>query len=398
MIDADNILFYGHGGSGNRGCEAIVKTSISILRNSDILNKIILATLDKNADIGAGLTPDDYIINRFLKSRSMESYYSAFCTKFLKRPDVAARIMYKNLLRYLEDNKNCELSFSIGGDNYCTENPAWLYLINDKIDRNGGRRILWGCSVESKTINEKMKQDLSKYCLITTRESITYNALINKGLDNSKVKLYPDPAFILETDCSQSGEQFFDNIIGINLSPVVTGLEKKDSITKRNYYKLISYILANTDANIALIPHVVIEGNNDYDAMLPLYNEFKDTGRVRIVGGTYTVSEYKGIISRFRMFIGARTHATISAYSTCVPTLAVGYSVKARGIARDIFGSEENMVIPVQSLEHEDDLVKAFKYIQENEEAIRKHLQDFMPSYIVKAWLAGEEVKKLIEK
>jgi polysaccharide pyruvyl transferase WcaK-like protein len=108
--------------------------------------------------------------------------------------------------------------------------------------------------------------------------------------------------------------------------------------------------------------------------------------------------ELKGFISRCRFFVGARTHATIAAYSTCVPTLVVGYSVKARGIAKDIFGSEENMVIPVQSLEHEDDLVNAFKYIQENEESIRKHLQDFMPSYIEKAWQAGEEVKKLIEK
>lgn len=108
--------------------------------------------------------------------------------------------------------------------------------------------------------------------------------------------------------------------------------------------------------------------------------------------------ELKGFISRCRMFIGARTRASISAYSTCVPTLAVGYSVKARGIARDIFGTEKNYVIPVQSLEHEYDLINAFKCIQENEESIRKHLQDFMPSYIEKAWQAGEEVKKLIEK
>jgi len=42
--------------------------------------------------------------------------------------------------------------------------------------------------------------------------------------------------------------------------------------------------------------------------------------------------------------------------------------------------------------------VIAFKYIQENENVIRKHLQDFMPSYIEKAWLAGEEVRKLFKK
>jgi hypothetical protein len=42
----NNILFYGHGGSGNRGCEAIVKTSINILRNSNIKNKIILSATE----------------------------------------------------------------------------------------------------------------------------------------------------------------------------------------------------------------------------------------------------------------------------------------------------------------------------------------------------------------
>ena len=39
------------------------------------------------------------------------------------------------------------------------------------------------------------------------------------------------------------------------------------------------------------------------------------------------------------------------AYSSCVPTLVVGYSVKARGIARDIFGTEDRYVLPVQSLQ-----------------------------------------------
>ena len=396
----DNFLFYGHGGSENRGCEAIVKTSINILRNSNINNKIILSTFDEEADKKAGLAPNGYISDRFLRPKSMESYYSIFCAKLLGRTDVEGKIMCKNLLKHLNNNRDYVLFFSIGGDNYCYEPPAWLYTINEKIDKSDGKRILWGCSVESKTINDKMKRDLSKYCLITARESITYKALLDKRIDNKncRLKVYPDPAFLLNVDYSKSNEHLADNVVGINLSHLVTWFENQGNIVNKNYYKLINYLLKSTDTNIALIPHVTIKGNSDYDMMLPLYNEFKVTGRIRIIDNTYTASEYKGIISRCRMFIGARTHATIAAYSTCVPTLAVGYSVKARGIARDIFGSEENMVISVQSLKHEDDLVNAFKYIQENEEDIRKHLQEFMPSYIKKAWLAGEEVKKLLEK
>ena len=66
--------------------------------------------------------------------------------------------------------------------------------------------------------------------------------------------------------------------------------------------------------------------------------------------------ELKGYIARCRFFVGARTHATIAAYSSCVPTLVLGYSVKSRGIARDLFGNEENYVLPVQSLQEPDEL------------------------------------------
>lgn len=396
----DKFLFYGHGGSGNRGCEAIVNTTINILRHNKVTNNIILSTLDEKADKRAGLAADGYISNRFLKPRSVESYYSLLCSELFHKPEVAAKIMYRNLFNTLERDLRYKMNFSIGGDNYCCENPAWLYAINAVIDKQGGDRILWGCSVEPSTINEKMKRDLGGYCMITARESITYEVLLEKGIDNQtcKVKLFPDPAFLLLPDHSLKDDKFFDNAVGINMSPIVTMMGKHPKTTIMNYHRLCEYILHHTDANIALIPHVIIAGNSDIEAMLPLLGEFMGTGRVRLLDDIYTASQLKTFISRCRFFVGARTHSIIAAYSTCIPTLAVGYSVKARGIARDVLGSEENMVISVQSLEHEDDLVNSFKYIQENEDSIRKHLQAFMPAYIEKAWQAGDEVRKLLEK
>lgn len=41
--------------------------------------------------------------------------------------------------------------------------------------------------------------------------------------------------------------------------------------------------------------------------------------------------DLKGYISRCRFLVAARTHASIAAYSTGVPALVAGYSVKARG-------------------------------------------------------------------
>ena len=107
--------------------------------------------------------------------------------------------------------------------------------------------------------------------------------------------------------------------------------------------------------------------------------------------------ELKGYISRCRLFIGARTHATIAAYSSGIPTLVIGYSVKAKGIAKDIFGTYENYVLPVQSLKKEDDLIKAYEWLLNNEKQIRTYLEDFMPGYCKKSLDAGKKVMELIK-
>ena len=87
--------------------------------------------------------------------------------------------------------------------------------------------------------------------------------------------------------------------------------------------------------------------------------------------------------------IADRTHASIAAYSTCVPTLVVGYSVKAKGIAKDIFGTYDNYVLPVQQLSSPHELMKGFEWLMKNEDSIRRHLEEFMPGYIKRTWDAG---------
>ena len=144
---------------------------------------------------------------------------------------------------------------------------------------------------------------------------------------------------------------------------------------------------------MALIPHVVWKDNDDRLPLSELYKRFSDTNRVLMVEDC-NCQQLKGYISRCRLFVGARTHATIAAYSTCVPSLVLGYSIKSRGIATDLFGTDENYVIPVQRLSQEDDLTCAFVWIWEREREIRKKLESIMPKYVEKAKLIGVDIKK----
>ena len=131
---------------------------------------------------------------------------------------------------------------------------------------------------------------------------------------------------------------------------------------------------------IALIPHVVWEAVDDRKILTSFYEKYKESGRVLLVDDC-NCEELKGYISKCKFFIGARTHATIAAYSSCVPTLVVGYSVKARGIAQDLFGTWENYVLPAQELKDKDELSNTFKWLQENESKIKGKLEEFIPQY-----------------
>ena len=183
-------------------------------------------------------------------------------------------------------------------------------------------------------------------------------------------------------------------MLGLNISPMIVDNEKTPGITMQNYKALISHILETTDLHIALIPHVVWESNDDRKPIRQLYEAFASTGRViELPDGS--APELKGYISRCEMFIGARTHATIAAYSSCVPTLVVGYSIKARGIAKDLFGTDEGYVLPVQALAKKEDLVNAFDWLYQNAQVQKAHLQQIMPDYCKKAKEAENLLREL---
>ena len=96
-------------------------------------------------------------------------------------------------------------------------------------------------------------------------------------------------------------------------------------------------ILNQTDANVLLVPHVITErGHHEHDpdacASVAEALPQADGQRVAIVGGGYDPCEMKWIIGRTDWFCGTRMHAGIAALSSGVPTAAIAYSRKTRGV------------------------------------------------------------------
>ena len=382
------IVLYSHGGSGNHGCEAIVRGTFNVLHGE--VDE--LYSYRSKEDIKYGL-------NEILNIKEHKSFYPHFSLKRLKasllvrlfhNDEYAEKITYDALFNNL---KKGDIALSIGGDNYCYSSYKEHAILNKYLNKMGVKTVLWECSVEPSLIDEEMKKDLEKYSLIVARETISYEAL--KKVNNNVI-YSPDPAFVMNSEKPDDNYKLFfeKETVGINISPVVIEYSKHDDIVLKNVYVLIDYILQNTEYNIALIPHVSWEFTNDTEILTSIKNHYAGNKRIILIP-EMEAKKLKYIISKCSLFIGSRTHATIAAYSSNVPTLVLGYSVKAKGIAKDIFGSYEKFVISTQELNYFDELKNAFIWLDENKSELKKHLVEFMPKYIGPSNLVFKEIQKL---
>lgn len=401
----EKLILYMHAGSGNHGCEAIVNSFCRMVREP-----VVLVSYRAEEDEKYSLKEQCELIQErsFAEHKLAHILYYGY-RKLTGDQESFIRYRYGQVF----GKERSPLAISIGGDNYCYDSMlSDLRLANAAFVKQGTRTILLGCSIEPDLLkSSEIVEDLSRYHTIIAREPITYEALQevfgreeqdreDEPRQRKKPQLlcYPDPAFTLRAKKLPLPEGFKEgNTIGINISPMIQEKEKRPGITLENYEALLHYIIQNTDMQIALIPHVVWDQNDDRKPIHMLYERFRETGRVIEIEDA-SCEVLKGYIGRCRMFVGARTHATIAAYSSLVPTLVVGYSVKARGIARDLFGTEEDYVIPVQSLQDKEDLVNSFRWLLSRERDIRNHLEQMMPSYQEKAFLTGKEVDRLWEE
>ena len=423
----NQIILYMHAGSGNHGCEAIVNSLCHMMKED-----AVLVSYRGNED-------EQYTLKdlcEIKQERSFEEHKLAHLFYYAYRmltKDAASFLRY----RYEDIFKQpmSPLAISIGGDNYCYDSMlSDLRLANLAFTQKGTKTVLLGCSIEPELLKrgqgaqaDRILEDLSRYHLIIARESLTYHALCaafekrkeesnhnisnhnNSNHNNSNNKTpetlnvpgivqIPDPAFTLGYARRKVPDGFWKgNTVGVNVSPLIQKSESVQGITMKCYEQLIEWIIEHTDMQIALIPHVVWMNNDDRKPLSELYEKYKSTERLlQIPDGS--CEELKGYISQCRFFVGARTHATIAAYSTCVPTLVVGYSVKAAGIAQDLFGSTEHYVLPVQNLKDPQDLVQGFQWLMEQEDSIREHLQRKIPDYQKQALRTGEEINHLWEE
>lgn len=379
----DKVILCEHTGSMNRGCEAIIRSTSKILKEQGV-NSIDLITAGYSQDIKAGLDSSANLIPVPKKSLFAKGLY--FINKYIFR-DISwgSRYTYDKLLK--STNKE-NIIFAVGGDLYCCNHPPiGSYGLVDVAAKRDLNIVFWGCSVDEKILTSPlMQKSVNEYDAICVRESLSYEILEQVVDDPSKIHLVCDPAFHLDVHEVELPNNFKEkNIVGINLSPLVfKDYNDSEDMTHKNIVKLIDSILDKTDMNVCLIPHVynIEYCLQDYEVLKHFFDMYRKTGRVSIIDQEFTCNQLKYIISQCRFFVGARTHSMIAAYSTAVPSIALSYSIKSRGIAKDLFGSEEGYAIKWQDMSEETYLETVFfSLLVDREDEILSQYEKTLPQY-----------------
>lgn len=270
--------------------------------------------------------------------------------------------------------------------------------------REGTPAVVWAASVGPFSSRPRWEQRfadvLRRVDLITVREPLTQAYLEGLGVRDN-VRRTADPAFLLPACPTQLPGQIEDMLeagaIGINLASLMVRYNRlSSSAWLAEATRMVAEVRRHTAAPILLIPHVmmpphVFPANDDYAFLSALLERLPADARKGVClydARDDDCRQIKWVISRLRVYAGARFHSVIAALSSGVPTFCIGYGVKTRGINLELFGHEQWVCSGSQLTAGR--LVERLGALLDAQAEVRSHLRSVIPACVEKAWKNGE--------
>lgn len=379
--DCPLFVLQGNGSLLNLGCDAILRSTVDLLRAEFGPCRIVHSPVSTYRDrVAEERDPDvTHDVPRPIPRFGLSRFTRLF-----------RRIVLRQTAAHFEHHVRAAVAtLAIGGDNYSLYYgiPTGFFQDNEVTLRLKKPLFLWGASVGPFTKEPAFERfaanALRRVTIICARETETVAYLESIGVRDN-VRLVADPAFTLEAAapkrCDVPDEALKGNAIGLNFSPLLAKYRTTGRTWDEEAAECVDAVLRRIDAPVVLVPHVVAPHTDDRAFMERVRQRLpQHAGRLHLAALDYDCREIKWIIARMKAFAGARTHATIAAMSSGVPTLSIGYSIKARGINRDLFG-HENWLIPADQLVPEAFAERIAQLIAADND-VRSYLAKALPAY-----------------
>ena len=218
------IVLIGHAGFWNRGCEAIVRGTVDIIRGeiNDARITLVSNTAESDAiEIRNSLIQIDKVVA--LEDKSSREMLPAWLWNTINR-----KLRYSNMsaddYRHRDLYRQADIVISIGGDNFSDDygTPREFFDALDAARHFGAKTVIWGASIGPFKADEALwAEALKKLDLITVRENLSLDYLKSLGVTDNVYRV-ADPAFVMGSEYARSlSYNPNETIVGIGVSALI---------------------------------------------------------------------------------------------------------------------------------------------------------------------------------
>jgi colanic acid/amylovoran biosynthesis protein len=400
MNTATQFLFVGNGSYLNRGCEAITRGTARILKSAFGEDTLCLNANQELLPLEA--LPVDGTIHC--------PVYAPSSRLSGRLRNGARRILPNRLYRRLCNRaliplvQRSRATLSVGGDNFTIDyGIPYSHLEQNRFVLDMGKPlVVWGASIGPFDASPKLASLFHRHLrdevtAIFVREPESREYLARHGIERNVHFAY-DPAFAMlpePVDDRTLGFAMPADAIGLNISPFITAqahISRADSpawVTA-----LVLQLRKVTGRPIVLIPHVTVPWRDDHALLQAALALCPDRSGLFLVPPSLNAAQLKSVISRLGGLVAGRTHATIAAFSTAVPTISLVYSTKAVGLNKLIFGHTD-YAVPADRITS-DNIVSAAMRCLADDKPIRDWLKSRQAGFQASALGAGTALRQLL--
>ena len=392
--NAKRILLAGNGSYLNRGCEAIERGTVEVLRRAGATAGFIVAPFGVEQSLDGVLGEPD--VERLPGRPPWRRFGSAWWSRQLR--GIRARPLetdFRRSFAWLDGPlSECDVALSLGGDNYTLDygSPAAFFAFSEHVLSRGVRLALWGASVgpfgDDPRYVAQCAQKLKRVTWILAREDETVEYLASLGVAEN-VHRVSDPAFVMAPESAQGRVDAadFGGFVGLNVSPLFAGFTGSAERWFDVCRDVVHAIVDELHMGVLLVPHVTVPGTDDRAFMQRVLAGCDRGDRVRLLPDGLSAPQIKWVIGQCAVFAGTRMHSTVAALSMGVPTVSLAYSHKSIGINRDVFG-HTGYVLAARDADARRITGKVREVIGDAK-AIREVLSEALPAVVARAESAG---------
>lgn len=362
-----HFVLAGNGAYANRGCEAIAKSSVQLIRGAWPDATFTMATEVGDEDQPNETEPD--VRHALLPiGWSESSPNEGTVRRFVHRLANAGELRWRNrtglmpsprtLRRIFESFGPITAVLSAGGDTYSLVHGLRFYnqvAMGNAVLQLGVPLVVWpatlGPFAQGLSLRA-LRRHFTRCALVLCREEGSVGRLKDMGVTRN-VKLVADPAFLLKpAPPSIPVPENLAECIGVNLAPLTRyRLHLTLEAWTHLAAEIVTAIERKTGRCVVLVPHEAASRYSaDEGAFLAQVAEVCEGlgARPTPLPSSLRAWELKWVIGKLAAFMAVKTHATVASFGSGVPTVTMFRGPKSFYIPRMMFGHDRFVLRPEQ--------------------------------------------------